>query len=235
VRENRALSIRERFTKLLGANHNKKEIKALKELNLKIKRGEIFGIIGRNGSGKSTLINIIMGSIPADKGGKITTRGRMMRLSLGLGVDLNLSARDNIYVNGSIIGLSFKKIGSIFNDIIDFAGLGEFVDTPVKFFSKGMKQRLMFSIAMHADADVFLLDEFFGGTGDEDFKKKSDEAFRRTILEGRTIVIVSHSMQIIKKYCDRALWLNKGKAIKIGKTEDVVMAYKQSFEKKQAS
>jgi len=93
----------------------------------------------------------------------------------------------------------------------------------------------MFSIAMHADADVFLLDEFFGGTGDEDFKKKSDEAFRRKILEGRTIIIVSHSMRIITKYCDRAIWLNKGETIKMGKTEDVVNAYKQSFVKNQDS
>jgi len=220
---------------MLSHKQNKKEIQALKDLNLKIKKGEIFGVIGRNGSGKSTLINIIMGSIPANKGSKIITRGKMMRLSLGLGVDDNLSARDNIYVNGSIIGLSFKTIGAIFNDIIEFAGLDEFVDTPVKFFSKGMKQRLMFSIAMHADADVFLLDEFFGGTGDEDFKKKSDEAFRRKILEGRTIIIVSHSMRIITKYCDRAIWLNKGKTIKMGKTEDVVTAYKQSFVKNQDS
>jgi len=226
--------IRERFTKLFDRNYKRKEIKALQEVSLKIRRGEIFGIIGRNGSGKSTLINVIMGSIPPDKGGKISTKGKMMRLSLGLGVDPNLSARDNIYVNGSIIGLSFKKIGAIFNDIIEFAGLEEFVDTPVKYFSKGMKQRLMFSIAMHADADVFLLDEFFGGTGDEDFKKKSDKAFRQTILEGRTIVIVSHSMQIITKYCDRAVWLNKGKVVKMGKTEEVVSEYKKSFVKKQA-
>jgi len=220
---------------MLSHKQNKKEIQAIKDLNLKIKRGEIFGVIGRNGSGKSTLINIIMGSIPANKGSTITTKGKMMRLSLGIGVDVNLSARDNIYVNGSIIGLSFKTIGAIFNDIIEFAGLDEFVDTPVKFFSKGMKQRLMFSIAMHADADVFLLDEFFGGTGDEDFKKKSDEAFRRKILEGRTIIIVSHSMRIITKYCDRAIWLNKGETIKMGKTEDVVNAYKQSFVKNQDS
>jgi len=220
---------------MLSHKQNKKEIQAIKDLNLKIKRGEIFGVIGRNGSGKSTLINIIMGSIPANKGSTITTKGKMMRLSLGIGVDVNLSARDNIYVNGSIIGLSFKTIGAIFNDIIEFAGLDEFVDTPVKFFSKGMKQRLMFSIAMHADADVFLLDEFFGGTGDEDFKKKSDEAFRRKILEGRTIIIVSHSMRIITKYCDRAIWLNKGETIKMGKTEDVVNAYKQSFVKNKDS
>lgn len=220
---------------MFDKNHNRKEIKALNDINLKVRKGEIFGIIGRNGSGKSTLINLIMGTIPPDRTGKISTKGKLMRLSLGLGVDPNLSARDNIYVNGSIIGLSFKKIGSIFDDIIEFAGLEEFINTPVKFYSKGMKQRLMFSIAMHANADIFLLDEFFGGTGDEDFKKKSDIAFRQSILEGRTIVIVSHSMQIISKYCDRTVWLDKGKIVEMGKTEKVVSAYKASFLPKQAS
>lgn len=232
VKENRATSIRERFKSTFTKKSSKRQILALQDINLKIKSGEIFGVIGKNGSGKSTLINIMMGSIPPDRGGEVSTRGKMMRLSLGLGVDPNLSARDNIYVNGSIIGLSFKKIGSIFDTIISFAGLDEFVDTPVKYFSKGMKQRLMFSIAMHAEADIFLLDEFFGGTGDEDFKKKSDLAFQDKILQGRTIIIVSHSMAIIQKYCTRVIWLDKGKIIKMGDASEVVKAYKQSFNTK---
>lgn len=230
VRENLTTSIREKIMMFFSKKSDIKEIHALSDINLTIKKGEIFGVIGRNGSGKSTLVNIIMGSIPSNKGGKVLAKGKLMRLSLGLGVDPNLTARDNIYVNGSVIGLSFKKIGRIFENIIDFAGLNEFVDTPVKFFSKGMKQRLMFSIAMHADADIFLLDEFFGGTGDEDFKKKSDIAFNETILKGRTIVIVSHSMATIVKHCHRAIWLDKGAIMKEGIAKEVVSAYKASFE-----
>lgn len=232
VRENQATTIRGRFARIFSSSNRIRKVEALKDINLEIKQGEIFGIIGRNGSGKSTLLNIIMQSIRPNKGGEIITNGKLMRLSLGMGIDPNLSARDNIYLNGSVIGLSFKKIGNIFNEVLEFAGLEEFVDTPVKYYSKGMRQRLLFSIAMHAESDIFLLDEFFGGTGDVDFKKKSDMAFKQRILEGRTIIIVSHSMQIIKKYCNEAIWLDKGMIQARGNTKEIVKAYKASFPKK---
>jgi ABC-type polysaccharide/polyol phosphate transport system ATPase subunit len=229
IRETQINTIRELLGKIISRNNTKKEVKALQDISLKVKEGEILGIIGRNGSGKSTLLNIMMEILVPDKGGKVKTKGTMMRLAMGIGVDVNLSARDNIYVNGSVIGLSFKKIGKIFNDIISFAGLEEFVDTPVKFYSKGMRQRLLFSISMHAEADIFLLDEFFGGTGDQEFRKKSDIAFKEKILNGKTIIIVSHSMDTIQKYCSRVIWLEKGKIVKKGKPEDVVEAYKSSL------
>lgn len=229
IRETQINTIRELIVKVLSRSNVKKEVKALQDINLKVKQGEILGIIGRNGSGKSTLLNIMMEILVPDKGGKVKTKGAMMRLAMGIGIDINLSARDNIYVNGSVIGLSFKKIGKIFNDIISFAGLEEFVDTPVKFYSKGMRQRLLFSISMHAESDIFLLDEFFGGTGDQEFRKKSDLAFKEKILNGKTIVIVSHSMDTIKKYCSRVIWLEKGKVIENGKPEKVVEAYKSSL------
>lgn len=231
VRQTKSSSIKEFLPLLLQFKLGKKqEIKAINNISLKIKRGETFGIIGRNGSGKSTLIHLMMKSIMPDKGGKIKTNGSMMRLALGMGVDPNLSARDNIYVNGSIIGLSFKRIGSLFDNIITFANLEGFVDTPVKFYSKGMKQRLLFSIAIHADAEIFLLDEFFGGVGDEDFKRKSNIAFEKRILEGRTIIIVSHSMHIVKKFCSRTLWLENGEIKSIGNTNQVVKEYRLSFQ-----
>jgi len=217
------------FNIIKAFSKKQKVIEALKGLNFKVKEGEIFGVIGRNGSGKSTLLHLLMGSIKADKGSTIKTNGKLMRLALGMGTDDNLTARENIYVNGSVIGLSFKRIGELFEEIIEFAGLENFVDTQVKFFSKGMKQRLLFAIAMNAEADIFLLDEFFGGVGDEDFKKKSDQAFNEKILEGRTIIIVSHSMAIISKHCKRVLWLEKGKVKMLGKTEEVIKAYKNSF------
>lgn len=206
-------------------------LKALDNIDLKVKKGEAIGIIGRNGSGKSTLLNLIMGSIKPDQGSQIATQGRKIRLALGMGVDNNLSGRDNIYVNGSVLGMSFKKIGSIFDSIVNYADLEKFIDTPVKFYSKGMRQRLLFSISMHAEADIFLLDEFFGGVGDQDFKKKSEAAFQEKILEGSTIIFVSHNMSIIKKYCERVIWIHKGKIKMAGPTEDVVPAYMKSFEK----
>lgn len=207
-------------------------IKAVQNVSLEVKKGEVFGIIGSNGSGKSTLINLMMESMRPDKGGIIKTEGTMMRLALGMGIDPNLSARDNIYVNGSILGLSFKEIGAVFYDILAFADLEEFVDVPVKMYSKGMQARLKFSIAMYANADIFLLDEFFGGVGDEDFKKKSDKAFKRQILEGKTIIIVSHSMGIINKYCQRVLWINKGVPKMTGTAKQVIKHYKRSFRRK---
>ena len=188
------------FTRQLFKRKEKVLIHALDNVSLNVSKGEILGVIGRNGSGKSTLLSIILGSIKPDDGAEVTTRGSVMRLSLGLGIDKNLSARDNIYINGTILGLSFKKIGQIFDDIIDFADLQEYIDVPVKHYSRGMIQRLVFAIAMHADSDIFLLDEFFGGVGDQDFRKKSDQAFINKINEGKTIVIVSHSSNIILKY-----------------------------------
>jgi len=226
-------TIRERITNLLTRKRSIiKHIHALHAINVDIYKGESFGIIGNNGCGKSTLLNIIMETYKPDKGGQVISEGRMMRLALGLGIDPNLTARDNIYVNGTIIGLPFKKIGKVFSQIIDFAGIEEFIDTPVKFYSKGMKQRLMFSIAMHAEADIFLLDEFFGGTGDQDFKAKSDKAFQDRIIDGKTNIIVSHSMAIIKKHCHRALWIHKGRIKMIGDVNDVINAYSSSTKPK---
>lgn len=204
---------------------SRNQIQALSDINLHIKKGDCIGIIGSNGSGKSTLLNIIMGSIRPNQGSLLYTSGKLMRLTLGMGVDKNLSARDNIYVNGSILGLSFKKIGFLFDDIISFSGLEKFIDTPVKFYSKGMRQRLLFAIAMYAEADVFLLDEFFGGVGDEDYKKKSDIAFEEKIMQGKTVVIVSHSMGIIKKYAHNTIWLHQGKIKLAGNTTETVKEY----------
>lgn len=231
VRNRQALTIRERLQLLFSKGSSQQLIHALSDINLTINKGETFGIVGRNGSGKSTLLNVMMESIRPDKGGIVKTKGKMIRLALGMGVDPNLTARENIYVNGSVIGLSFKRIGEKFDSVINFAGLEEFVDTPVKFFSKGMKQRLLFSIAMHVETDIILLDEFFGGVGDQDFKKKSDEAFRQVILEGRTIVIVSHSMAIINKYCGRVAWIHKGRIRELGNPHTVLNNYKNHFNK----
>lgn len=230
IREKQRATIFHSFKNLLKKKVKKREIKALKNINLSISKGEIFGVIGRNGSGKSTLLNVLMESIKPDKGGIVLTKGTMIRLALGMGIDPNLSARDNIYVNGTVIGLTFKKIDSIFENIITFAGLDKYVDTKVKFYSKGMKQRLMFSIAMHVESDIILLDEFFGGTGDKEFRQKSEKAFEEKILEGRTIIIVSHNMSIIKKHCKRGIWIEHGEVKMLGSVNEICEKYEASFE-----
>lgn len=230
INERKSDSIREKLFSAFSKNH-KRRLKALSGVSLEVRKGEFLGIIGRNGSGKSTLLKIIIGAIPPNKGGKVTTHGRIIRLSLGMGFDLNLSARDNIYVNASILGLTFEEINEKFDEIIEFAELENFIETKVKFFSRGMRSRLGFAIAVHADADIFLMDEFFGGVGDENFKKKSKEVFQQAFVEGRTIIHVSHSLRTIQKHCDRVLVLHKGKVVAEGKPRDVIPVYQEVLSK----
>lgn len=207
----------------------KKRLKAVSNINIKLKKGEFLGVVGRNGSGKSTLLKLLIGAMQPDKGSKIKSSGKILRLALGMGFDPNLSARDNIYINGSVIGLSFQKIGDIFHEIIEFSELEKFIDTPVKHFSSGMKSRLTFAIAMHAEADIYLIDEFFGGVGDESFKKKSDDFFKNNFLNGKTIIHVSHNLENILKYSDKAIYLDKGEMKGYGNPKDVIAQYKESF------
>lgn len=218
---------------LVGGGGQK--VKAIKDLSLEVKQGEFLGIIGRNGSGKSTLLRLIMGSMRPDKGGAIYSQGRMIRLALGMGFDPNLTARDNIYLNGTILGLSFKQIGERFEQIIEFSELQNFVDTPIRFYSSGMKSKLSFAVAVHADADVFLIDEFFGSVGDETFKNKSQKAFEKNILKGKTILHVSHSMEVIKKHCNRVLVLNQGSGVIYEDSLEAIRAYREMASKSKSN
>jgi len=232
-RINAMSTIRDRFTKVFTQSANKKQIvPALRNINFEVHQGEFFGIVGRNGSGKSTLLNILIGSVRADPGSIVKTRGKMIRLALGMGFDGNLSARDNIYINGSILGLTFKRIGLIFDDIVGFAELEDFVDLPVKKYSTGMLSKLKFSIAIHAEADIFLMDEFFGGVGDVSFREKSNEVFNNTFLDGRTIIHVSHQLKTITDHCSRVLVLNKGEQMGLGKPDESIDNYKKLFKVK---
>jgi len=226
IREQKIENIREFLYSLFMSNQKVKILKALNNVSLNINKGEFFGIIGKNGSGKSTLLKILMQSYQPDSGATVIIKGSMMRLALGIGFDQNLSARDNIYVNGSIIGLTFKEIGSQFNRIIEFAELEEFVDTPIKFFSSGMKSRLAFSVAVMTRAEILLIDEFFGGVGDIEFKNKSEKVFLNTFLDGRTIIFVSHDLNKIIKYAHRVAVMDKGKIVYVGDPDKAVDFYK---------
>jgi ABC-2 type transport system ATP-binding protein len=220
----RGNTIRQRVLSMFSGKGTRK-LKALQNINLEIKKGEFFGIIGRNGSGKSTLVEIMNESIPPDRGGKVTVSGKSMRLALGMGFDNELTARQNIMINSSVLGMSIKEIRAKMDEMIAFAELEEFADTPVKYYSTGMKSKLMFSIAVNAEADIFLMDEFFGGVGDINFRKKADEVFHERLIKGKTIIHVSHQIETIKKYCDRVVLLDKGKVIKIGIPEEVLTDY----------
>lgn len=204
---------------------SQRRIHALRDINIDVNRGEFIGLIGHNGSGKSTLLNLILGAMRPDKGGHIEVNGKVMLLSLGLGFDNHLTARENVYINGSLVGLSLKKIGRKFDEIIDFAELEDFVDTKVKFFSKGMRMRLAFAIGIHAETDILLIDEFFGGVGDQNFKVKSEAVFQEHLLEGKTIIFASHSMSILEENADKVFLLNQGDLVASGPFEGVAAEY----------
>ena len=155
----------------------------------------------------------------------------MMRMALGQGFDVEMTARQNIYLVGSLLGLSFAEIGQKFRTIIDFADVHDFIDTEVKYFSTGMKNRLSFAVSQFVEADIFLMDEFFSGVGDVNFKRKSFEVFKTTMIEKKTIIFVSHNLKHMEKYCQRLMLLNEGKVEMIGDPIEVVAAYRKIMQK----
>jgi ABC-type polysaccharide/polyol phosphate transport system ATPase subunit len=215
VREHANDSFRQKLFGMVNPKRGVRKIEALKNVSIEIRKGEFIGIVGHNGSGKSTLLKIIIGAIQPDNGGEIETKGKIVRLALGMGFDKELSARENIYLNGSIMGLTFKQIGKKFESIIEFSGLENFVETPIKFYSSGMVSRLAFAIAMHVEADILLIDEFFGGVGDKDFREKSKRVFRESVIQGKTIIFVSHELEVVKQFSHRIFEFSKGEIIKV--------------------
>ena len=193
---------------------------ALKNVTFEVKKGEVIGIIGSNGAGKSTLLKVIAGVMKPTTG-KITVNGNLCpMIELGTGFDVELTARENIYLNGAVLGYTKEFIEKKFNEIIEFSELREFLDVPVKNFSSGMIARLAFSIATIVEPEVLIVDEILS-IGDIAFQAKSEEKMKNLINGGTTVLFVSHSMDQIKSLCDRVIWLEQGKVVKIGKAEDV--------------
>ena len=199
------------------------EFWALRHVNFTVERGETVGIIGRNGSGKSTLLRVIAGIYPPDEG-KVSVDGEVSTLfSLGTGFNAELSGRDNIYLDGIMIGLTKKRIDAIIDDIIDFTELGDFIDMPVRTYSSGMRSRLGFAIAMNSDKDIVLIDEIMSA-GDAAFRQKADAEMDRIIGE-KTVILVSHSMDTIEKFASKVMWLNKGVLVAMGEPKEVIEQY----------
>ncbi len=200
-----------------------KKVEAIKKMDFEIGKGECIGLIGRNGSGKSTLIRLLAGVYPVDTG-SITINGSTLLMNLGIGMSHQLTARENIFVSSSILGLRIKEIDKIFDRIVDFAEIGEFVDTKIKYFSSGMTARLGFSIAVNAGADIMFLDEIFA-VGDLKFQEKAVKVFESNWIEGKTVILVSHSMDVIKDYCTKTAYLKHGRMVYFGDTATAVDLY----------
>lgn len=222
ITEDSQNSIKQRLFNIFKHSQDK-QVHALKMMSLEIKKGECFGIIGRNGSGKSTLVKILAGVYPVDTG-YIKIDGSTMLMNLGVGMSHELTARENIYVSGSVLGLKIKQIDGLFDKIIEFAELEEFVDTKIKFFSSGMLARLSFSIAVNAGADIMFLDEIFA-VGDFKFQEKAIKIFEKSWIEGKTVVLISHSMETIKKYCQRVAYIKHGELQHIGPPDETIKLY----------
>jgi ABC-type polysaccharide/polyol phosphate transport system ATPase subunit len=200
------------------------EFAALKNVSFTIPKGETWGMIGRNGSGKSTLLKMMAGIYRPDAG-EIVIDGRVSALiELGAGFHPDFSGRENVYINASILGMSRKRINEIFDDIVRFAELEEFIDNPVRTYSSGMFMRLGFSVAIHVDPDILLVDEVLA-VGDESFGAKCRERMEAFIRNGKTILLVTHDLSQVAKWCDGAVWLDKGELKAIGKPERVIDAY----------
>ena len=223
------------FTSMFRKATIKKETQhALKDINIEIKKGEFFGIVGRNGSGKSTLLKILAGIYQPTKG-EVSVRGKLVPfIELGVGFNPELSGRDNVYLNGAVLGFSVKEVDSMYDDIVEFAELERFMDQKLKNYSSGMQVRLAFSMATRAKADILLIDEVLA-VGDADFQRKCFNYFKTLKKNKKTVVFVSHDMSAIREYCDRAMLIESSSALKIGNTEKVAEFYTRLFNVKQPS
>lgn len=214
--------IKERLAKFRRSNFT--EFHALQAVNLKVRHGESVGLIGHNGSGKSTLLKVIAKILPPDSG-TVVTNGRLSTLlELGAGFHQDLSGRENIYLNGAILGLSRAEVEEQFDSIVEFAGVEEFIDTPVRNYSSGMYVRLGFAVAVHVDPDVLLVDEVLS-VGDSAFQEKSLARMRGFNQRGKTVVMVSHDLNAVRALCERTVVLDHGEIVFDGDTTEAIDVY----------
>lgn len=229
----KGFSIKQGFVDMFNKEkkHKKKEeFWALRDVNFQVKKGEVIGFIGSNGAGKSTLLKIVAGVMKPTKG-RVDSYGNICpMIELGAGFDPQLTARENIYLNGAVMGYTKELIDSKFNEIVEFSELKDFLDVPVQNFSSGMVARLAFSIATIVEPEILIVDEILS-VGDIAFQAKSERKMLSMINGGTTVLFVSHSIEQIKKMCDRVVWLEHGKMIKIGGKE-ICDEYKKYMESK---
>lgn len=200
---------------------------ALQHCSFELRSGEVLGVIGHNGSGKSTLLKLLS-RITRPTTGLFEVRGRMgALLEVGTGFHPDLTGRENVYLNGSMLGMKRQEIAEKFDSIVEFSGVEEFLDTPLKYYSSGMYVRLAFAVAAHLETDILVLDEVLS-VGDLSFQRKSAEKIKSMTRDGRTVMLVSHSMKNIREICNKVMWLDKGLISAIGDCETVIAEYERS-------
>lgn len=200
------------------------EFWALKDISLDIKKGEVWGLVGLNGAGKSTLLKLVAGVLTPTVGNVVVNGKIAPLIELGAGFDPDLTAKENIYMNGAVLGYNAKYMQEHYSDIMDFAELWEFEDVPVKNFSSGMYARLGFAIATSVEADILIVDEILG-VGDFKFQEKCKDRIQKLMSGGTTVLIVSHDDNVIRNYCQKVAWLEKGQLINVGSPDEIFEKY----------
>lgn len=205
-----------------------REFSPLDDISFTVKKGDFFGIVGRNGSGKSTLLKTIAGIYSPSAGGVEVNGSLVPFIELGVGFNPELTGRENVYLNGALLGFSRHEMEVMYADIVDFAELHDFMDERLKNYSSGMQVRLAFSIAIRAKGDILLLDEVLA-VGDAAFQKKCFDYFMKLKKEKKTVILVTHDMSAVRQYCTRAIMIDSGKIVESGKVEKVAQAYQKLF------
>lgn len=217
-------NLKEYFVKMLKGQVNYKEFWALNDISFQIMKGEVFGLVGLNGAGKSTLLKVIAGVLKPTKG-KVSIEGSIVPLiELGAGFDMELSARENIYLNGAVLGYSKKFIADKFEQIVDFAETREFLDVPLKNYSSGMLARIAFAISTVVEPDILIVDEILA-VGDYKFQEKCMARIQQMLENGVTVIFVSHSTSQVEQLCSRVAYLEKGRIVEVGPTATVLEKY----------
>lgn len=223
--DNKALSWKEFVTRKIKGDINYKEFWALSDVSFSVKKGEVVGIIGRNGSGKSTLLKVISGILKPTKGEVVCGGSLAPMLELGSGFDPDLTGKENVFLNGAILGFDKKFLEEKYDEIVEFAELERFMQVPVRNYSSGMMARLAFSIATRVNPDILIVDEILS-VGDVAFQNRCKERMNEMMNGGTTVLLVTHSLDQVREICSRAIWLDGGKVKMMGETKEVCDAYK---------
>ena len=226
----KVMSLKEFLVAVLKRRLTYEEFQVLDDISFEVKKGEVVGIIGKNGAGKSTLLKIIAG-VMKPTSGKVTANGNIVpMLELGSGFDPEVNGRENIFLNGAILGYSQEFLQEKYDEILEFSELGQFIDMPIRNYSSGMMMRLAFSIATVVQPEILIVDEILA-VGDEGFQNKSKARMMELMSGGTTVLFVSHSLQQIEEMCDRVIWLDNHKIKMIGETKEVCKAYEEYWTK----